>query len=403
MSKSNAGQKWVVLAAGVVLQAVLGGIYAWSAFVPPLNDAGLSKGQCGAIFGLTIAVFALAMIPAGKFMQRFGPRITAVIGSLLFTAGYMLASQSEGDFLALLLSYGLIVGTGIGFGYVCPLTTGMKWFPENRGLVTGVAVAGFGGGAIVLSSVAEYLLYSQNYSVFALFRFTGLVFGSLAFIASLFISEPPSTASQTAPEEKVSLLPNLLSRNFVLTFAAMFAGTFAGLLVIGNLKPMMLEFELTEFYATLSISLFALGNIIGRIFWGQVHDRFGSRTTILISLSFFFLSLLLLQLFKAGTMLLLATQLIGAGFGGCFVVYASTIVEKFGVKMFPRLYPLCFLGYGLAALIGPTVGGWLADNSGSFSSGINLSLATILLATILILVFFEGRVDEDLVEVDLAS
>lgn len=160
-------KKWLVLGAGVVLQAVLGGIYAWSAFVPPLYEqAGLSKGQCGSIFGLAIATFAIAMIPAGKFLQRFGPRLTAAIGSILFGVGYLLASYSNGSFVGLLLSYGLVVGVGIGFGYVCPLTTGMKWFPDNKGLVTGVAVAGFGGGAIILSSVAEHLL-AGKFKVFA--------------------------------------------------------------------------------------------------------------------------------------------------------------------------------------------------------------------------------------------
>lgn len=397
-------QKWTVLAAGVVLQAVLGGIYAWSAFAPQLNEIhGLSKGQCGAIFGLTIATFALAMIPAGKFMHRFGPRLTAATGSLLFTAGYILASLTQGNFLALLLSYGVVIGVGIGFGYVCPLTTGMKWFPENRGLVTGVAVAGFGGGAIILSSVTEYLLFSLNYSVFEVFRLIGFTFGIPAFIASLFISDPPAeTSREPAATEEIQLLPSLLSRTFILVFIAMFAGTFAGLLIIGNLKPMMLDFGLSEFAATLSISLFALGNIAGRVFWGQVHDRYGSRVTILLAKSFFFVTLLLLHAGESEALLLPATLLIGAGFGGCFVIYASTIVTKFGVRLFTGLYPVCFLGYGLAALIGPGIGGRLADSSGTFSSGINLSLAVVLSAIVLILAFYERNRKNEMPQADLA-
>lgn len=389
-------KKWLVLGAGVVLQAVLGGIYAWSAFVPPLYEqAGLSKGQCGSIFGLAIATFAIAMIPAGKFLQRFGPRLTAAIGSILFGVGYLLASYSNGSFVGLLLSYGLVVGVGIGFGYVCPLTTGMKWFPDNKGLVTGVAVAGFGGGAIILSSVAEHLLYHSHFSIFEVFRFTGVVFGILALIASLFISEPERSAGAVETDGSISLKPNLMTGTFALSFLGMFAGTFAGLLIIGNLKPMMLDFGLNEFYATLTISLFAIGNIFGRIFWGQIHDRLGSRNTILISLGFFFVTMLALHVREAESALILATPLIGAGFGGCFVVYASTIVEKFGVKLFARMYPICFLGYGLAALTGPSIGGWLADRSGSFSDGINLSLATILLTIIVIFFSFDRGIDEN--------
>ncbi|PKL43975.1 MAG: hypothetical protein CVV41_09435 [Candidatus Riflebacteria bacterium HGW-Riflebacteria-1] len=396
-------EKWVVLAACIILQSILGGIYAWSSFVQPLTETfGLNRGQCGAIFGLTIAVFTIAMIPAGKFLHRHGPRTTALTGSILFATGHILASYGNGSFISLLFCYGLVVGTGIGFGYVCPLTTCMKWFPENRGLVTGVAVAGFGGGAIILSSVAEYLLYVQNYSVLELFRFTGAMFGSTAFVASFFIKDPPNHKTNAERSDNHDLFPHLLSRTFVLTFLAMFAGTFSGLLIIGNLKPMMLDFGLGEIHATLSISLFAIGNIFGRVIWGQIYDKFGSRGTILMSQTLLFAALLLLNTGES-TSLLLATIFIGAGFGSCFVVYASTIVDKFGVKLFASLYPICFLGYGLAAIVGPTTGGWLADSTGSFSSSINLSLATVFLSITLIFLLFADPDEADQTEPDLSK
>ncbi|HAE37136.1 MAG TPA: hypothetical protein DCG57_00680 [Candidatus Riflebacteria bacterium] len=396
-------EKWVVLAACIILQSILGGIYAWSSFVQPLTETfGLNRGQCGAIFGLTIAVFTIAMIPAGKFLNRHGPRTTALTGSILFATGHVLASYGSGSFISLLFCYGLVVGTGIGFGYVCPLTTCMKWFPENRGLVTGVAVAGFGGGAIVLSSVAEYLLYVQNYSVLELFRFTGAMFGSAAFVASFFIKDPPNHKTYAERSDNHDLFPHLLSRTFVLTFLAMFAGTFSGLLIIGNLKPMMLDFGLGEIHATLSISLFAIGNIFGRVIWGQIYDKFGSRGTILMSQTLLFAALLLLNTGES-TSLLLATIFIGAGFGSCFVVYASTIVDKFGVKLFASLYPICFLGYGLAAIVGPTTGGWLVDITGSFSSSINLSLATVFLSITLLFLLFADPDEADQSEPDLSK
>lgn len=384
-------QKWIVLCAGIILQAILGGIYAWSAFVPPLTDSfSLTKGQCGSIFGLTIAIFSLAMIPAGRMLQKKGPRLTAATGAILFTCGYILASFSGGNYLMLLVSFGLLIGTGIGFGYVCPLTTGMKWFPDNRGLVTGVAVAGFGGGAIILSSLTEHLLTS-GYDVLSIFRLTGVVFGSLALFSSMFMSEPAGENGQNGKNQPLQLKNYLLTQNFALIFLGMFAGTFAGLLIIGNLKPMMLKMGLNEFNATLTISLFALGNIVGRIFWGQVHDRTGSRKTLLISLVFFFVSLLLLQVDNPEWLPLLTTTLVGAGFGGCFVVYASTVVDKFGVKLFPRLYPVVFLAYGLAALTGPALGGWLADTTDSYQSGILVSLAVIFIAAIIIACIFDRQ------------
>ncbi|NLF96300.1 MAG: OFA family MFS transporter [Candidatus Riflebacteria bacterium] len=398
--QNGSTEKWVVLAAGVVLQAVLGGIYAWSAFVPQLIEAAnLSRGECGAIFGLTIATFAVTTMPAGHFLQKHGPRLTAMIGSLLFACGYLLASFTAGNFILMVLSYSLVIGTGIGFGYVCPLSTGMKWFPNNKGLVTGVAVAGFGGGAIILSSLSEYLIVDLNFGVFEVFRIIGIAMGGLAFFSSMFIVEPNSEHEQAVQADQQPLREHLQKRQFLLVFIGMFAGTFAGLLIVGNLKPMMLDFGLDPHSATITISLFAMGNILGRIFWGQVHDRLGSKITILLNFSFFFMSLmLLLHAHGSQNLMMQITPMIGAGFGGCFVIFASTIVEYFGVKLFARLYPVCFLGYGLAALTGPAIGGWLADTTNSFYTGINLSLATVLLAGMLVFVFFEDRLDEDFIK-----
>jgi MFS transporter, OFA family, oxalate/formate antiporter len=377
--------RWIVLAAGVVLQMILGGIYAWSAFVPPLVEGyGLTRGQCGMIFGMTIAVFSIAMIPAGRLLQSRGPRLTAAIGALLFSWGYLLAAYSGGNYFLMLLGLGVITGAGIGFGYVCPLTTGMKWFPNHRGLVTGVAVAGFGGGAILLSNLAEYLLYHVNMDVLGVFQLVGLLFGGVALLSALFMSEPGKVETVGIRMVVSSSRVHLYSPYFWLVSLGLFAGTFAGLLVVSNLKPMMLSVGLDEKSATLSISLFAIGNVIGRIFWGRVHDRYGSRRTILLSLASLGLSMVLLLVGGPAWGILLLTLIIGAGFGGCFVVYASSIVDFFSVTLFPKLYPIAFLFYGLAALIGPPLGGWIADRTGSYASGVVVSITIIGLALVVI-------------------
>jgi len=158
-NKFIVSERWIVLAAGCAIQCVLGGIYAWSIFTPYLiADYSLNSGQCGLIFGLSILVFTSVMIFSGWFVTHRGARYTALIGAFLYMAGYVTASFSGGSFTLLLFAVGVVAGAGIGFGYVCPLTAGMKWFPNRKGLVTGVAVAGFGGGAILLTAVAERLL-----------------------------------------------------------------------------------------------------------------------------------------------------------------------------------------------------------------------------------------------------
>jgi OFA family oxalate/formate antiporter-like MFS transporter len=375
--------KWIVLAAGCLMQMILGGIYAWSEFVPLLRSGyGLTTSQCGLIFGATIAVFTSVMIPAGRFMQRRGARLTAVIGALLFAAGYVLASLSGGDFLLLLISLSLVAGAGIGFGYICPLTVAMQWFPDKKGLVTGISVAGFGAGAIFLSVVAEHLLVTRGMDVMHVFRSIGLGCGLVAVCSALLLREPPTAnrvgSPQRAGSPKTVPAAALTSRNFLLLCLGMFSGTFAGLLVVGNLKPLALSFGLGGSTATVAISVFALGNAMGRIGWGQVHDRFGSHATILLCQTFLGLSMLFFLLPPEPSLVLAAVLLTGIGFGGCFVVYASSVVEMFGISFFPRLYPICFLWYGLAALIGPSLGGTIADATGSYEISIAMSAVFVL-------------------------
>jgi MFS transporter, OFA family, oxalate/formate antiporter len=388
--------KWAVLGAGCLMQMILGGIYAWSEFVPLLKAGyGLTTSQCGLIFGATIAVFTSVMIPAGRFMQRRGARLTATIGALLFATGYMMASLSQGDFLLLFISLSMVTGAGIGFGYICPLTVAMQWFPDKKGLVTGVSVAGFGAGAILLSFVAEYLLVTRGMDVMHVFRVIGLACGFVAVCSALLLREPPrgscSGIQRTSVRRVEVPTGALTSRNFLLLCLGMFCGTFAGLLVVGNLKPMALSLGLGSSTATVAISVFALGNAMGRIGWGQVHDRLGSRVTIFLSQAFLALSMLLFLFPPAPALVLAAVLLTGIGFGGCFVVYASSVVEMFGISLFPRLYPICFLWYGLAALVGPPLGGIMADATGSYGASIVMSVLLVLTILPLSWILFQRR------------
>ena len=379
-------KKWIVLAASILLQAILGGIYAWSEFVPSLrNDYGFTQGKAGLVFGSTIGVFTMFMIPAGRLLHKFSPRIIAVCGAILYSCGYLIASFSNGQYTMIFIGISIISGMGIGAGYVCPLTVGMKWFPNNRGLITGVAVAGFGGGAIALSNIAQYLIHTLHWNVLEVFRFIGLALGGIAIIAACFLMEPKEdkTDSDTAQQQNLNMNQYTFSKTFLLLCLGMFAGTFAGLLTIGNLKSILIDLQISEKAATLGISIFAVGNAAGRIIWGQIHDKLCVRKTILLSLTFLALSIVPLAFKLPATLQLIAVGAIGINFGSCFVVYASSTVKIYGTNLFPRLYPVCFLAYGLAGIIGPGVGGWIADASGSFKVSIVLSVIIVSVALVL--------------------
>ncbi|MFO7729148.1 MAG: MFS transporter, partial [Spirochaetia bacterium] len=330
-------------------------------------------------FGLIIAVFSLAMIPAGRSLKKHGPRKTAAFGAVLFGGGYLLASMAGGNYLLTLLSLGVLTGTGIGFVYICPLTVGMQWFPEKKGLVTGVSVAGFGGGAVVVSSVASYLLEQPNIYILDVFRTLGIALGLLAFVGALLLSTPDHKAAKSAAS-RGDLKSILFSREFLIVALGMFGGTFAGLLIVGNLKPLLLASNVPEFQATLAVSLFAVGNATGRVVWGNLFDRFGPRHTITVSLASLGVGLLLLMLPLPSPLLLVVVLLVGTGFGSCFTIYALSTESMFGIDAFSTVYPMVFLGYGVAALIGPVVGGMIADSAGSFIPAIILSAVVIAAA-----------------------
>ncbi len=361
---------------------MLGGIYAWSLFVPYLmQDYGLTSGECGFIFGLTILMFTFTMILSGWVMTHKGPRVTVGIGALLFMGGYVLASLSGGSFIMLLLAVGVVAGAGIGFGYVCPLSVSMKWFPNRKGLVTGVAVAGFGGGAILLSSIAELLLQG-GMDVLLFFRWFGLCSGLTLLCAASLLAEPPGAEHEPQGSGLVALV---LSPPFALICTGMFAGTFAGLLIIGNLTPMAMQAGLTEGEATVAVSVFAAGNALGRIVWGDVFDRIGYSTIALSLVSFaVFAGLLLFAL--PVWLHILAAGLLGFGFGSNFVVYASVLARYFGTFVFPRLYPICFLAYGTAGILGPGIGGYLRDVTGGYAPSLIICIALVASAGILSLV-----------------
>ncbi|MCF7853573.1 MAG: MFS transporter [Candidatus Pacebacteria bacterium] len=373
--------RWLILLAGIVIQTILGGIYAWSIFVPTLiENHGLSKGQCGTIFGLCIAVFTLAMIGGGRVLVSKGPRVTSVIGAVLFIVGYLLAAMSGGSYPLLLLGISLFSGAGIGFGYVCPLTVGMKWFPKSKGLIAGVTVAGFGGGAIVLSSVAAYYL-DAGMDVLRFFMWLGIVPGALLLAASLLL-DVPSRTQQTAPTGSVR--QEVMTLPFLLCTLGMFVGTFSGLLVIGNLSPIVLDAGLSVELAATAVSVFAVGNAVGRILWGILFDRIAYKT-IPASLGVFAGTLLTLSVASHPWLILFCAGLLGFGFGANFVIYASAISRYFDGALFPRLYPICFLGYGLAGVTGPAIGGYIADATGAYDPALFLSITMMAATTILMI------------------
>lgn len=364
MTASNPSRRWLILAAVVLVQLCVGGIYAWSAIAKPLaDDYGLMEWQAQLIFGINIAVFALTMLFAGPLLDRRGPRLPVIIGGLLFAVGLLLAGFSGGRFLWLLLGYGVVAGAGIGFVYLCPIATAGRWFPKRKGLVTGVAVAGFGGGAVLLSTLVEGLL-ARGLTPLEIFGWIGPGYGLLILLCALVFRNPPGSKLATSRAE----LPRVgRDPRFWRFFGAMFAATFAGLLAIGNLKRLGLAGGAPELIAAAAVSALAIGNAAGRIAWGLIADRFGRRLASVLSLVLLAASILfLLASADWGWVFLVAAALTGFNFGAAMVLYATQTQDSYGSENFGRVYAYVSLAYGLSGTTGPFVGGLLYDLSGGY-------------------------------------
>ncbi|MGH0052805.1 MAG: MFS transporter [Sphaerochaetaceae bacterium] len=373
--------RWIVLIAGVVIQTILGGIYAWSTLTPWLVESyGISNAESGFVFGLSIAVFTLVMVYSGRLLAKKGPRLPALLGAICYLLGYLIASYSHGSFFLLLLAVGIVAGSGIGFAYVVPLSVGMQWFPRHKGLVTGLAVGGFGGGAVILASIVKTARYS-SLTLNQFFLVYGLISGVLLFLASLLLFTP-----ETAPEKDGNgphVIAHSSKKPMLLSILGMFCGTFAGLFLVGNLAPYALSRGLNEESAILSVMLFSIGNLTGRIIWGHIFDKIGYRaipwSLLLASLFYGVLR------FALGSFVFLGSVFVlGFLFGSQFVLYAGYLSRMYGVRTFSKRYPLVFLSYGFAGIVAPGVGGWMADSSGTYNTAVVLCFSLLFVSGLIL-------------------
>ena len=363
-----------------VIMLSLGGIYAWSVLVPELiRSYHWTAVQSQLIFGLLIAVFPATMILAGKLQERVSPRFQAILSAVFFGGGYVVSSFSNGNFYIILLGIGVLAGIGTGFGYMTALTVPVKWFPEKKGLVTGIVSAGFGLAAVVLTYLIEHALI-DGLDVMEIFRRIGLGYGGMILLFAFFIRKPAAAvASSLVTSRKM-----LRTKHFMLLATGIFFGTFAGLLVLGNLNPIGAEQGIEKHTLMIGVSVFAIANFTGRLSWGWISDYVPARTCIPIALLLQAIGIFLMgYLPLTGTLYIVLSILIGFGFGSNFVLFAKESASHFGIANLGGIYPYVFLGYALAGIFGPLTGGYLYDLTGSFHYASYAAAAMSLVGAVL--------------------
>ena len=390
----------LVIVGALLIQLCLGAIYAWSVFTPyltdPAGDFGFSSTQTQIIFSVSLATFAVVMVLAGRWQAQVGPRTVAMTGGAVLGAGYILAGLFGQSFFALVLFIGLIGGAGIGLAYVCPIAVGVKWYPDKKGLITGLGVAGFGfGGLIWVYLAGNWGHLLRDLGVLPVFLIYGIIFAVAVIGGSTWMVNPPEgyvpegwsppkvSRKKGKKTSKGDYMPNEMLRmpQFYAIWAMFIFSSMAGLMTIGNIKLFGMDAlqeraGLTAAAAsavtgTAMAVFYSLANGIGRIAWGSISDKIGYKLSLVIMCAIQGVVMLLFY-FMGGTpaLLYLAALLIGFNFGGNFALFPLATSDMFGAKNLGRNYGWVFTAYGVGGIVGPIMAGALRDASLKSGSGL---------------------------------
>ncbi len=381
MTQKTTMNRWFVVLGAVLIQLSLGAIYAWSVFTPALSAAGWSKLETQIVFAVGLASFAVVMVFAGRALDRYGPRRLALVGGIVMGLGYLFAGLAGAtNFWIVTLGVGLIGGAGIGIGYVVPIAVGMRWFPDKKGMITGLAVAGFGFGALgwvqLAGSWGNLIARFGLGSTFALY---GIAFALLVVTGAIWMKMPPEgwqpegyvTPAKARGGDAFTAREMLRTPQFYLIFLTFTVSAGAGLMSVGLMKLYPMEalqatghdLQSASAIAGLAMAVFfSLANGAGRIIWGMLSDRLGRKCSILVMTVSQGIFLFAFPMMAGNEALLyLGAMLIGFNFGGNFALFPTITADVFGTSSVGRNYPYVFLSYGVGGIVFPILGGMLGD------------------------------------------
>jgi OFA family oxalate/formate antiporter-like MFS transporter len=391
----EAPNRWLIAAAGVVMQVALGAVYAWSVFRKPLSqEFDAEVATVNVAFTLTIVCLGIAAYFGGLWMGKVGPRRVAMTAGLLYGAGLVLASLSSSSIVLLYLSYGVIAGVGIGLGYIVPIATLLKWFPDRRGMITGIAVGGFGAGAVVVAPLAKWLIGSVG--LFETFAILGVAYVVLVVGASMFIRNPPAgykppgwqpSAAEAMPDRSgrdYEFREAVRTPQWYALWAMLFLNVTAGIALISEASPMAEEIGgATAAQAATMVSVIAIFNGAGRFVWASLSDVIGRRWVFLCL--YLIQVALFLALPQASSVLLFGALacLILFCYGGGFGTMPAFAADYFGTVNVGRIYGLMLTAWSAAGVLGPLLISTIRDSTGSYDTALYIIAAIMLVSTAL--------------------
>lgn len=409
MTTVHSPNRWIIAAAGVLMQVALGAVYAWSVFRTPLvRELHASISQISLTFTITIFTLGWAAFAGGLWMRAKGPRVVALTGGLLYGLGVFLASYSGHGLWVLYWSYGILGGAGIGLSYIVPIATLVKWFPDRRGFITGVAVAGFGAGALVTAPIATRLIQSVG----VLQTFAWLGGASLVFVMgpALLMREPPAgwkpAGWQSAPRSAVStsagnytLRQALGSWQWYALWLVLFFNVSAGISIISQASPMAQEItDVNAALAAAMVGMISIANGAGRFLWAWLSDVVGRRWV------FFAMFVLQAGLFAVlpgihsyGLFTAFAVVILLC-YGGGFGTMPAFCADYFGSRDVGSIYGLMLTAWGFGSAFGPILIAHVRQSTGGYGQAL-LILAGLMVCAAVVPLFLKPPVRARIPEV----
>jgi len=386
--------RWIIAIAAVLIQIALGAVYAWSVFRAPLvNQFHWSISEVTLTFTISIFVLGVSAFFGGLWLNRTGPRVVALSGGVLYGLGVFLASFSAHRLWWLYLSYGLIGGIGLGFGYIVPVAVLVKWFPDRRGLITGVAVGGFGAGALITAPVATSLI--QSVGVLTTFAYLGISYLVVTVAGGLFMQNPPEgwhpegwtpTASETKQRARhdYSLREALQTWQWYALWLLLFLNTFAGISIISQEAPIFQELiGVSAVVAASMVGIASIGNAVGRVFWAWVSDLISRRTTFLVMFLMQVALFWFLPSIAAVALMTILTFLILMCYGGGFGTMPAFAADYFGSKNVGPIYGLMLTAWGFASAVGPLLIAYMRETTGSYHGALHIIALVMAISAVL--------------------
>jgi MFS transporter, OFA family, oxalate/formate antiporter len=385
--------RWIRLAAAVTAMIMIGNLqYSWTLFVQPIMSATgwkLSQVQWG--FTFFIAAMTWAMPFSGWLIDRCGPRVFMSIAGVLCAAGWgcLGYSRSLTEFYALYC----VAGLGNCFVYCCSIAVALKWFPDKRGLASGLIAGGYGSGAAIFIPLFSYLIRTTGYR--STFLYTGIGLGAMIFVAGQFLSHPPAGFTETL---KIAVKPSvrrhggedfnswqmLRKPQFYVLYVMMLMVGIGGLMASAQAAPMARNFKIGATAIAIALSLNPIGNGVGRVLWGWVSDHFGRERTM--SVAFFLQSLFLIGVVTLGrrgdVWFVALLALVFVTWGEVYVLFAAALADMFGPRHAASNYSILYSTKGLASILAGGLAAELFESTGSWNYVFYGSAALALLSAL---------------------